>query len=74
MLYENAGLHNVANWLDGMMPPATLTAPNEILIDPIIGGECLLKLNTAQTISSGAKITVAGTKKFRVEGNLIIQK
>ncbi len=69
----NGEWSNAANWLGSKIPPAVLTAPNEIIIDPISGGECLLKINTAQTINNGAKISVASTKKFRMEGNLIIQ-
>lgn len=69
----NGNWSNAANWIGSKIPPAVLTAPNEILIDPISGGECLLKINTAQTINNGAKITIAGTKIFRMEGNLIIQ-
>ena len=68
----NGSWSNTANWLGGLVPPTLLTAPNQILIDPIIGGECVLKLNTPQTIANGAKITVAAAKKFRVEGSLLI--
>lgn len=70
----NGSWNTPSNWLGGYLPPANLTAPNEILIDPIVNGECVLQLNTAQTISNGAKITVASTKKFRIESNLIIQQ
>jgi hypothetical protein len=69
----NGNWSNAANWLGAVVPPAVLPAPWEIIINPISGGECLLQLSTIQTIASGAKLTVIGTKKLRVEGSLIIQ-
>ncbi len=64
---------NAANWVGGIVPPNNLVAPNEIIINPTAGGECLLQLANTQTIATGAKLTVMGAKKLRVEGNLIIQ-
>jgi hypothetical protein len=64
---------NPANWVGGIIPPAVLPAPREIVINPSPGGECLLQIATVQTIASGAKLTVIGAKKLRVEGSLIIQ-
>jgi hypothetical protein len=69
----NGNWSNAANWVGGIIPPTTLPAPREIIINPISGGECLLQLSTVQTIASGAKLTVIGAKKLRVEGSLIIQ-
>jgi ELWxxDGT repeat protein len=69
----NGNWNVAANWVGGIIPPAILPAPSEIIINPISGGECFLQLNTAQTIASGAKLTVIGAKKLRVEGSLIIQ-
>jgi hypothetical protein len=68
----NGNWSNVANWVGGTIPPTTLTSPNEIVIDPVAGGECVLDIPT-QTIATGAKVTVVGTKKFRIVGNLINQ-
>ncbi len=68
----NGNWSNAANWIGGSIPPITLTSPNEIVIDPVAGGECILDIPT-QTIATGAKVTVVGTKKFRIVGNLINQ-
>jgi hypothetical protein len=69
----NGNWSDAANWTGGIIPPAILPAPREIIINPSAGGECLLQLSTVQTIASGAKLTVIGAKKLRVEGSLIIQ-
>lgn len=69
----NGNWGDASNWLGGYIPPTNLTAPNEILINPIINGECVLPITVTQTIASGAKITVAASKKLRIGGNLIIQ-
>jgi len=59
------------NWMNEVIPPSTLPAGAEIIIDPVTNGECIL--NVPQTVSSGAKITVQSNKKFRVNGNLTVQ-
>ncbi len=69
----NGNWSDAANWSGGIIPPAVLPSPREIVINPSAGGECLLQISTVQTIASGAKLTVIGAKKLRVEGNLIIQ-
>jgi hypothetical protein len=60
------------NWVGGNIPPTVLTGTDEIIINPIAGGECVMSIPT-QTIAAGSKITILSTKKFRVLGNLIIQ-
>ena len=59
------------NWSNNTMPPASLPAGAEIIIDPLINGECIL--NVPQTILTGAKITVQKNMKFKINGNLYIQ-
>jgi hypothetical protein len=71
--FNGSGNWNDANnWMFGNIPPTTLTSPDEIVIDPVAGGECVLDIPT-QTIATGAKVTVVGTKKFRIVGYLINQ-
>ena len=58
------------NWMYNQIPPAYLPAKDEILIDPIPGGECIL--NVVQHLSADSKLTVNAGKKFRIPGNLNI--
>ena len=60
-----------ANWSNNTIPPALLPAFSEIVIDPIINGQCVL--NISQTISKNAIITVRTGKKMIVPGALTIQ-
>lgn len=60
-----------SNWSNSTIPPASLPAGAEIIIDPAGNGECIL--NVPQTVLSGAKLSVQKNKKFRVNGNLQIQ-
>jgi len=70
--FTGNGNWNIAtNWTNNEMPPATLPVGQEILINPVIGGECFL--TEPQTISIGSKITVIDGKAFRINGNLVIQ-
>ena len=67
----NGNWSNAANWRNGLMPPSTLPASAEIIIDPLVAGECIL--DTPQNIAAGAKVTVLSNKKFVINGNLTIQ-
>ncbi len=59
------------NWTNNAVPPAVLPAGNEIIINPVAGGECIL--NSPQTISSTAKITIVSGKSLRILGDFIVQ-
>ena len=61
---------NAANWSANALPPGTLPAGGEIIINPA-SGECML--DTPQTISTGGKIIVQANKKLVVNGHLTIQ-
>lgn len=73
LVYKFTGDGNwdvASNWLNNTIPPAVLTGSAEIIIDPVVNGECVL--NVVQQINNNAKLTVKLGKKFRVIGNLII--
>jgi pimeloyl-ACP methyl ester carboxylesterase len=59
-----------ANWSNGAIPPVTLSA-GEIIINPNSDGTCIL--NTTQTITGTAKLTVSQGKKFVINNNLDIK-
>jgi len=67
----NGNWSDSANWQYHLVPPSTLVAGNEILIDPIAGGECILDI--PYTLSAGTKLSVNNGKSFLVKGNLIVQ-
>jgi hypothetical protein len=67
----NGNWTDAANWVNGLIPPATLPYGSEIIIDPAESGECVL--NTNQTVAPGGKLTVKQPKKFRIPGNLNVQ-
>lgn len=60
-----------SNWLYGAIPPINVSTSFDILIDPVLGGECVLDV-TNQTFSHGGKIIVKTGKRFRIIGNLNI--
>lgn len=67
----NGDWNDINNWANASKPPATLPSGHEIIINPIVGGECVL--NQPQQISVGGKIKVVTGKIFRTTGNLTIQ-
>jgi uncharacterized repeat protein (TIGR03803 family) len=71
----NGNWSNAANWQGGNKPPLILLNGSEIIIDPIINGECVLDIppSQIQEIKQGAKITVMAGKKLRLQNGLIIQ-
>ena len=62
---------DAANWQNNLVPPATLPACSEITINPESATECIL--NVQQNIEPGAKINLVAGKKFRIQGNMVIQ-
>ena len=66
----NGNWNNPANWLNNIMPPATLASGSEIIIDPVSTGQCIL--NIPYIVSQGTKLTVMSGKKFVVQGNLSV--
>lgn len=58
-----------SNWISNLIPPAVLPAGSNIIIDPIVGGTCLL--NTTQVISTGATITIKSGKFLQAPGSVL---
>ena len=75
--YEFTGSGNwstASNWKDGLIPPPTLLDGTEVIINPTGTGtpECIVDV-TAQTISSGAKVTVNHGKKITIVNKFNLQ-
>lgn len=66
----NGNWDDPANWMNSKVPPASLSAGDQIIIDPVDQGECLLDIS--YTVSPGATLTVMTGKVLRVPGNLSI--
>jgi hypothetical protein len=66
----NGNWDDAANWLNNAIPPATLNPGNQIIIDPIASGECIL--NITYTVSPGASFVVMAGKQFSIPLNLTI--
>ncbi|CAN5732807.1 hypothetical protein BH11BAC3_BH11BAC3_06290 [soil metagenome] len=72
--FTGAGNWNLeANWEGSAIPPVVLTGCSQILIAPSGSNECILNI-PVQVIPAGNSITVMSGKKFRVPGNIVIQK
>ena len=67
----NGNWNNALNWFNNTIPPAVLSSGSQIVIDPLVNGECVL--NGLQNINQGASILVKSGKKLRIIGNLLIQ-
>jgi hypothetical protein len=59
-----------ANWQNGSVPPQSLPAGSQIIINPAGNGTCTV--NRPQTILSGASIIIKPGKKLLLLGNLTI--
>ncbi|MEO6546554.1 MAG: hypothetical protein ABIN94_01090 [Ferruginibacter sp.] len=63
--------NNAANWINNQVPPASVAAGSEIIIDPTPCGQCIL--NVPYTVSPHAKLSVSAVKNFIIQGNLTLQ-
>lgn len=59
------------NWSGRRIPPSTLPVFSVIIIDHIVGGQCIL--DVPQNIASGASIIVNTGKNLVLNGELLIQ-
>ncbi|HRE63892.1 MAG TPA: hypothetical protein PKU77_08895, partial [Ferruginibacter sp.] len=64
----NGNWSNATNWLNNSKPPLELPAGAQIIIDPILAGECLL--DVSQKLMPGSNLRVETGKKFRIPGNI----
>jgi hypothetical protein len=62
---------SVNNWQYFSMPPASLPANSQIIINPTGATDCIL--DTPQIILPGGKITIMPGKVMKVVGSLVIQ-
>jgi hypothetical protein len=68
--YGNGNWSDATQWVNQLVPPASLTGKHEIFINPY--GECVLNVN--QAVGGGAKVTVAANKKLKVNGNVQLKQ
>ena len=69
--FTGSGNWNVAaNWAGNTIPPTTLPANAQIVINPEGSTECIL--NVPVTVPKSSSITVAPGKRFIIQGNLTI--
>lgn len=66
----NGNWQEASNWQNYQIPPSILPSGEQIIIDPIVQGECIL--SQQQIISNGATLRVNPAKKLRIVGNLNI--
>ncbi len=72
--FTGAGNWNIeGNWEGNLTPPAVLSGCFKIIINPTNNAECILNI-PIQLLPPGATLTVIEGKKFRIPGNLVIQK
>jgi hypothetical protein len=69
--YGDGNWSNSLNWIGGKVPPPVLPAGDEIIINPLVNGACVL--DVTQHISSGATIIVSPGKNFLIPGTLNLQ-
>lgn len=67
----NGNWSEPANWMNSLIPPASLPAGYHIVIDPISGGNCFL--DQVQNITAGASLLVKSGKNFGLPGVLFLQ-
>jgi hypothetical protein len=72
-IFTGSGNYNVpANWDNNIVPPSQILVGDEVVIDPPLGGECIL--NVPVTVLPGAKFTVMPGKVLRINSNLQVKK
>lgn len=67
----NGNWSDANNWMNRAVPPPVLSGDQFIIIDPIVGGECVL--DVPQQVGHATQLTVNAGKKLVVNGNLMLQ-
>jgi hypothetical protein len=67
----NGNWSDSTNWQYALVPPNTLVAGNEIIINPLPGGKC--ELDIPYMVPTGVTLTIATKGNFMVGGNLMLQ-
>jgi hypothetical protein len=65
---DNGNWSAQSKWRDHNIPPAAMFTGSNILIDPLINGQCIL--DKAYTVAPGCSITVNANKAFKIPGFL----
>ncbi len=72
-IFTGTGNYNVpANWDKNTVPPSQILVGDEVIIDPPVGGECIL--NVPVTVMPGAKFEVKPGKVLRINNSLQLKK
>lgn len=66
----NGNWTDAANWANQSVPPATVNAGNQIIINPTEGGQCIL--NITYHVAAGAVFIVMAGKQLSIPLNLTI--
>jgi hypothetical protein len=67
----NGDWNEAVNWTPGIVPVSVITPAMEVLIDPILAGQCIH--NGDITIQPGGKLTVKDGKAMTVTGNIVVE-
>lgn len=66
----NGNWTDAANWANQSVPPPTVNPGNQIIINPVAGGQCIL--NITYHVAAGAVFTVMAGKQLTIPLNLTI--
>ncbi|HPH86518.1 MAG TPA: hypothetical protein PLC48_13705, partial [Ferruginibacter sp.] len=66
----NGDWNDAMNWTPGLVPSPTVKPGIQVVIDPIVGGQCIFTGDI--TVQPGGNITVKQGKSFEIIGNIIL--
>jgi hypothetical protein len=68
----NGNWNIASNWKDNRIPPAVIQNNEQIIINPVAGGQCIL--NVVQQVKNDSQIKVLANKNFKILGNIVISR